>query len=364
VKSFAYINESQIFRIKKNSEGYAEIQSKKYSNTSVYDKPLVAFPMPPDLDNQSPASKLKKFMEVLRPTGGDEEYVGMNLVEQRGYTQYKGRDGKMVCPIARLKKTVSKLEKYNPVGWSDEARSWWENYISENEALAEVYGSGAKVPCQPPKFQTCEWEGVETSTDTDSSRDDEIGGLVTAFEVELLGEAHHPLSYTRRSEGYVMSRNADPKDMHEGELVAVSVARDASQLDRERDVSTPFSVGKILKLVDASKIQVHWYGAEMGSSKRDDPWMKWRWYPRYDARNKTKKVMTVINRYQCGLLAYGFTLLTAGPAGGLKVMTVRLIREQMEGECLSEEEGSVDNSEMEEDLSGDEDVPLCKRQRL
>ena len=329
------IKQSQIFRIKRNDVGEVIVQSKKYSNSAQYGPPLNPLPSVPNPDADP-------IVKVL-PRGRTPQ---VRTVDGRSST----RD-----PTANLRKTMGVLDTYEPVGWDDDAKAWWEQHLTTDQE----YASRDDTVRVRHEYTHLKPHAATTATDAIPAPDTQMDHHV---EVIVFPEPED-ISLARPSATAHRRRNGDPNELNVGDLVAMKAdgaQRHVANADRAQDIATPFWVGKLLE-VNGSQIRVHWYGAEAsrGGVEGDDEWLMWRWAPRFNAQRKSQPVSSWCNKYECGLVAYGFTLKQSQPKFGLMKRTVQLIRERLADEATQTELDHLQDAADDGLSSDDDDVPLA-----
>ena len=88
---------------------------------------------------------------------------------------------------------------------------------------------------------------------------------------------------------------------------------------------------EVVTVGDGSALTVAWYGADVHKDRANDKddWGRFRFTKRFQAHNKTRPVTSTVNKYACGILAYGFLLKKQVPTGGVPMRVIALIKERL-----------------------------------
>lgn len=315
VRDVHEIKKSQIFTINLNDMGKAVVRAKRYSN--------------------SPKSKYSEEIEVLPTEPGPVRKV----ILPRAYQQTAWATDKRSTPLDLLKQTQRVLEENQPVGWDEDASEWWDRFINSAQEAhdrpqTEMYerinlqwhfgNFTALVEPEPLTLQHSE---------------------LTQAEVDLVEPPFHPITTKRVAKSVKDRRSGDPAELKVGDMMIMKPEKDQLEVvntDREADVVTPFWVAEVVSVEGKRNIVVHWYGADVNPScaKKSEDWGRYRFTKRYRTTGTSKKglskLTSTLDRYKCGLLAYGFKLKTSSPVGSVPALTLKLVRERMEEDELEE----------------------------
>ena len=242
------------------------------------------------------------------------------------YAYIAGNDQgpRQVQTLDALQKTHDVLKERIPLGWTGEADAWWTEYISTERMRVHPENTDA-YPYEMLKA----WNSVVHS-DAEAVRGPADDPHISAF----IFPEHRPMRETRVAAETAARRQADPAEIKKGDMIIVQAADDQVEIrneSRSRDIATPFWMGKVVDIACPRKIEVQWFLAEHANMKKphDDPWMNWKWEGRFNPTMRSRPLTDVLDRYECGLLCFGFNLKESGPRYGMKASTVKLVRERL-----------------------------------
>ena len=303
------IKKSHIFRIKKNEDGVAVVQSKQYSTSAFYGEELRMLPG---------AVGGVRYKVFPRPFPGPP-------VAAPG-----GKQEKSILQM--LRETKRLLELHEPDGWDESSSEWWQTFLDD---LDSHHVRPHPIQCEDHGLLTC----TMTPLETPPTIEDET---LHPDEVELVLPTFRDLSSRPTSSSFNARRCADPKDMVVGQMVCLKPEAgqgEVANINRTADLVTPVWIGKILELVNAKEIRIHWFGADFASSvatssasvdmNSEETYGRFRWTPRFQEGRTSVPNSSVVDRYQCGLLAYAFQLKKSNPTHSLPKAAIKLIRERL-----------------------------------
>ena len=252
----------------------------------------------------------------------------------KGYTSPatlpNGRKPPPVCTA--LKTTRRLLHEHDPVGWSPECNEWWEKFIHDAESYGIEAPPGDVRDEYFPLIQCPRWTmpliGPVLQVPLAET------GAVTAQEMQLVEPEYLALTTTQASSSTRKRRSADLQDLNEGDMIAMTPTSSQQHIaneERESDVVTPFWICEVVTVGDGSALTVAWYGADVHKDRANDKddWGRFRFTKRFQAHNKTRPVTSTVNKYACGILAYGFVLKKQVPTGGVPMRVIALIKERL-----------------------------------
>ena len=312
-------SKQHIFVVKKNDQGKVVVKAKRYSNSAFYGEEI----------------------EMLQDIPAEvERYKILPVRYQDAYDAMEGENPEAVRrkrqkPILeRLHATHKTLQDNDPVGWTAETDAWWKTFLADAAELPDTGLSNVRdeyiplLKCQASTLVPCP-PTVQDET-------------LTPSDLALVDPEYLPFTIQQRSYTARERRTADLSDLQVGDLVALTP--DAAQhavanSERAADVVTPFWVCEVLELeVDENDprknkgMRVAWYGADVAPNQREntEDWGRFRFSKRFEVQHRSKPVSSWIeSRYQCGILAYGFSLKKSQPVNGLPKRTLDLIKERL-----------------------------------
>jgi hypothetical protein len=332
-------SKNQVFTCKRDENGQTHVMSKKYSDSPIYgEKIKMLGKIPNEVERHKVLPKAYKVVDDRTDKQKEKDLIA----------EAEGKEKKKLKTIPeKLRDTFNVLKAKDPVGWDQDADSWWETFIQDATSLPVEEDLPKDDKGNPIRTRVRhEWVPLLKAHITPERHQVTINDpTLTIAEVDLVRPEVEPLTTQKVSAAARKKRGADPSDMKVGDLLALKPFTSQGGIqntERAADLVTPFWVCEVMKSHpnNSRKIQVAWYGAEVSRGENKDDWTKLRWSKRYmrhkNGRASSKVVSGWLDKYECGLLAYSF-VLKKNPIGSLRADTAKLIRERLESDNTNAE---------------------------